>query len=73
MIQAAIIGGGGYTAGELIRLLIQHPLVNTFEVVSNSQAGKFLYEVHPGLLGESFLQFQAALSSDPDVLFLWDS
>ncbi|MEM6724516.1 MAG: N-acetyl-gamma-glutamyl-phosphate reductase [Bacteroidota bacterium] len=70
MIQAAIIGGGGYTAGELIRLLIQHPLVYAFEVVSHSQAGKMLHEVHPGLIGETFLQFQPALTTKPDVLFL---
>ncbi|MEO1435882.1 MAG: N-acetyl-gamma-glutamyl-phosphate reductase [Bacteroidota bacterium] len=70
MIHAAIIGGGGYTAGELIRLLLQHPLVSTFEVVSNSQTGKYLYEVHPGLIGETFLQFQSELMSDPDILFL---
>ncbi|MEO0789198.1 MAG: N-acetyl-gamma-glutamyl-phosphate reductase, partial [Bacteroidota bacterium] len=46
-VRAAILGGAGYTGGELIRLLLNHPLVELAWVHSHSQAGKLLYEVHP--------------------------
>lgn len=64
-----IIGGGGYTAGELIRLLIHHPAIVIKFVVSGSQAGKAVSEVHQDLVGETELIF----TSEPqtaDVLFL---
>ena len=70
-IKAGIIGGAGYTAGELIRILVNHPLVQLGFVHSESSAGKKLYEVHEGLLGDTQLCFSADFDlSGIDVLFL---
>ncbi len=71
MIKAGIIGGAGYTAGELLRILLNHPNVEIIFVNSASNAGNFLYDVHSGLLGETVLRFtdQSPLS-EIDVLFL---
>lgn len=57
MIRAGIIGGAGYTAGELIRLLINHPDVHLAWVNSTSNAGNHVSDVHQGLIGETFLRF----------------
>jgi N-acetyl-gamma-glutamyl-phosphate reductase len=57
MIKAGIIGGAGYTAGELIRLLINHPDVTIQWVHSTSNAGRPVAEVHQGLIGETNLTF----------------
>tara|TARA_R100000501_G_C2614510_1_gene108347 strand:- start:38 stop:214 length:177 start_codon:yes stop_codon:yes gene_type:complete len=57
MIKAGIIGGAGYTAGELIRILINHPEVELDFVYSTSQPGKPVAGVHQDLLGEIDLQF----------------
>lgn len=70
MIKAGIIGGAGYTGGELIRLLLQHPEVEIAFVQSRSQAGEALYNSHPDLLGETALKFTGGLNFDVDVLFL---
>lgn len=71
MIKAAIIGGAGYTAGELIRILINHPDVQLLWVNSSSNAGNRIDSVHQGLIGETDLNFTADLDfSDVDVLFL---
>lgn len=56
-IRAGIVGGAGYTAGELIRLLLNHPQVELSFVHSSSSGGKFLYEVHSGLFGETDMKF----------------
>lgn len=64
-----IIGGGGYTAGELIRLLIRHPGVELKFVVSGSQAGKLVSSVHDDLVGETDLVFVNE-PGDADVIFL---
>ncbi len=70
-IKAGIIGGAGYTAGELIRILVNHPLVQLGFVHSESSAGKKLYEVHEGLLGDTQLCFSSDFDlSGIDVLFL---
>jgi N-acetyl-gamma-glutamyl-phosphate reductase len=73
-IQAGIIGGAGYTGGELIRLLINHPKVNVSFIHSRSNAGKFIYEIHQDLLGDTDLKFtddNSSLSNGGiDVLFL---
>jgi N-acetyl-gamma-glutamyl-phosphate reductase len=70
-IKAGIIGGAGYTAGELIRLLIHHPRVDTAFVQSTSHAGSRIAEVHEGLIGESDLLFSAQPDLGAiDVLFL---
>jgi N-acetyl-gamma-glutamyl-phosphate reductase len=69
MKKIGIIGGGGYTAGELLRLLVNHPQVEIAFVQSQSQAGKPLHHVHPDLLGETALAFTAE-AGVADVLFL---
>jgi N-acetyl-gamma-glutamyl-phosphate reductase len=70
MIQAGIIGGGGYTAGELLRILLRHPAVEIAGVQSASQAGKLVSDTHDDLLGETNLRFSAELPKGVDVLFL---
>lgn len=57
MIKAGIIGGAGYTAGELIRLLVNHPQVELAWVQSSSNAGNLLTDVHEGLVGDTSLSF----------------
>ena len=57
MIKAGIIGGAGYTAGELIRLLLNHPDVELVWVNSTSNAGNAVSSVHQGLVGETDLHF----------------
>lgn len=70
MIKAGIIGGAGYTAGELIRLLINHPHVELVFVNSTSNAGNKLTDVHGGLLGETDMKFTDQLPyNEIDVLF----
>ncbi|SDM42997.1 N-acetyl-gamma-glutamyl-phosphate reductase [Catalinimonas alkaloidigena] len=70
-IHVGIIGGAGYTAGELLRLLLFHPDVELKFVHSQSQAGKPLHSTHQDLLGETDLLFTDALDFDGiDVLFL---
>jgi N-acetyl-gamma-glutamyl-phosphate reductase len=68
-IVAGIIGGAGYTGGELIRLLINHPAVEVKFIHSRSNAGKLVSTVHQDLVGEE-LFFSADTSNDIDVLFL---
>lgn len=70
MIKAGIIGGGGYTAGELIRVLLYHPEVKINFVLSQSQSGKLVSDVHDDLVGECNLHFTDEVSFDIDVLFL---
>lgn len=71
MIRVGIIGGAGYTAGELIRLLANHPQVRIAFVHSTSHAGARLTEVHAGLEGDTELRFCAAFDlHEIDVLFL---
>lgn len=69
-INVGIVGGAGYTGGELIRLLINHPQVNISFIHSKSNAGHPVYKVHNDLLGETELVFAASLSDTIDVLFL---
>lgn len=70
MIKVGIIGGAGYTGGELIRLLLNHPEAEISFVQSRSQAGKKLYSSHNDLLGETEMEFVPEWHSDIDVLFL---
>jgi len=60
-IKIGIIGGAGYTAGELIRLLINHPDVEISFVHSTSNAGNKITDVHGGLIGETDLVFSAEI------------
>ncbi len=69
-INIGIIGGAGYTAGELIRLLSNHPNANIVFVHSNSNAGKPLHEVHNDLIGDTDIIFTDKIVDDVDVLFL---
>lgn len=70
MIKAGIIGGAGYTGGELLRILVNHPDVEIVFVNSGSNAGNKLYSVHEGLIGETDLSFTDQLPFDKiDVLF----
>lgn len=70
MIKAGIIGGSGYTGGELIRLLIQHPQAEISYIYSRTRPGKEITSAHPDLLGMSNLCFTSEVSEDIDVLFL---
>ena len=69
-IKAGIVGGAGYTGGELIRLLIHHPYVAVSFIHSRSNAGKPVYSVHQDLLGDTDLKFSGKLNDDVDVVFL---
>jgi N-acetyl-gamma-glutamyl-phosphate reductase len=70
MIKVGIVGGAGYTAGELIRLLVHHSKVELDFVYSTSNAGNNIYEVHQDLLGFINLKFTDTINSKVDVLFL---
>ena len=71
MIKVGILGGAGYTAGELLRILVNHPEVEIVFVHSTSNAGNYLYEVHGGLFGDTDLRFSDSWDLDAvDVLFL---
>jgi N-acetyl-gamma-glutamyl-phosphate reductase len=68
-INIGIIGGAGYTAGELIRLLINHPNAEIGFVHSKSNAGKPLHAVHNDLIGDTTLLFTDKINDDADVIF----
>ncbi|MBC7650830.1 MAG: N-acetyl-gamma-glutamyl-phosphate reductase, partial [Deinococcales bacterium] len=72
-ISAGIIGGAGYTGGELIRLLINHPQVDIAFVQSSSNAGKLLSSIHTDLTGDTNLKFSSQCPSlgigGVDVIF----
>lgn len=71
MIKVGIIGGAGYTAGELLRILVNHPEAEIVFVHSTSNAGNYLHEVHGGLFGDTDLRFSDSYDLDAvDVLFL---
>lgn len=69
-IKAGIVGGAGYTGGEMLRLLINHEDVEIVFVHSNSNGGNLISDVHTDLLGDTDLRFTDELSSAIDVLFL---
>lgn len=70
-IKIGVIGGAGYTAGELLRILIYHPQVDIVFVNSSSNAGNPVTAVHSGLIGETDLVFTAELPLEKiDALFL---
>ena len=71
MIKVGIIGGAGYTAGELVRLLVNHPAAEIAWIHSESQVGKAVAEHHPGLVGDTDLVFTDVVDLNGiDVLFL---
>lgn len=71
MIKVGIVGAAGYAAGELIRLLVNHPDAEIVFAHSGSNAGNLFADVHEGLLGETDLTFSSELLLDKiDVLFI---
>ncbi len=71
LIKAGIIGGAGYTAGELIRILLGHPRAKIEWIHSNSHAGASVCDVHTDLTGDTPLRFTGELNFDGvDVVFL---
>jgi N-acetyl-gamma-glutamyl-phosphate reductase len=69
-LKVGIIGGAGYTGGELIRLLINHPQANISFIHSKSNSGNPVTHVHGDLAGETDLVFTGELDDNIDVLFL---
>lgn len=70
MIRVGIIGGAGYTAGELLRILIHHPVAEIVSIMSGSHAGETVLKAHPDLEGEMDLLFTDKLDQNLDVVFL---
>ena len=70
MLEIGIIGGAGYTAGELIRLLLNHPKANINFVYSTSNAGNKLHKVHKDLIGSTEISFTSQINTKVDTLFL---
>ena len=70
MINAGIVGGTGYAAGELLRLLLHHPAINIQFVYSTSKAGQPIHSVHTDLIGDIDQSFSSNIDPDIDVLFL---
>src|SRR5688572_10941095 len=69
-IKVGIVGGAGYTGGETIRLLLNHPNAELTFIHSRSNAGNPLFSAHPDLQGETDLKFTDALQQNVDVVFL---
>jgi len=69
-IQVGIVGGAGYTGGELIRILLNHPEAEIKFIHSTSNAGNLVSKVHADLIGETGIKFTAELNDAIDVLFL---
>lgn len=70
MIKAGIIGGSGYTGGELIRILLHHPATEIDFVFSTTRAGKKVTTAHPDLLGITDIAFTGNVNLDVNVVFL---
>lgn len=70
MIKAGIIGGSGYTGGELIRILLHHPAIEIGFVYSTTRAGKKITTAHPDLLGTTEMEFTGNVDLDINVVFL---
>ncbi len=69
-IKIGIAGAAGYTGGELIRILLNHPNAEIVFAHSKSNAGNLVSDAHTDLLGETEMKFSSSLSNDIDVLFL---
>ncbi len=71
MTRVSIIGGSGYTGGELLRILMDHPQVEVIQVTSRQHLGEYVYQVHPNLRKRTSLKFSDPDQVEPvDVLFL---
>ena len=70
MIKVGILGAAGYTGGELIRLLLNHPEAEIVFANSESNAGNLISDLHEGLIGDTDLKFTAQMPFDQvDVVF----
>lgn len=69
-ISVGIMGGAGYTGGELIRLLVNHPHVEIKFIHSRSNSGSLISDVHTDLLGDTDLKFVDSIDKNIDVVFL---
>jgi N-acetyl-gamma-glutamyl-phosphate reductase len=69
-VKVGIVGGAGYTGGETIRLLLNHPYAELVFVHSRSNAGNPIHSVHSDLLGDTSLTFSDTINQSVDVLFL---
>lgn len=73
-MKVGIVGGSGYTAGELMRILLQHPEAELTAATSTSHAGEYVYKVHPHLRGYTRLRFSpldlGRLGDSCDLVFL---
>ncbi|WP_460217846.1 N-acetyl-gamma-glutamyl-phosphate reductase [Psychroserpens sp. MEBiC05023] len=70
MINVGIIGGAGYTAGELIRLLLHHKQVSINFVYSTSNAGNKISNIHQDLIGSTEMEFTSKINANVDAVFL---
>ena len=71
MIRVSIVGGSGYTGGELTRLLLAHPQVELAQITSERSTGSYIHFAHPNLRGRTTLQFVSVDDLEPcDLLFL---
>ena len=72
MIKVGILGAAGYTGGELIRLLLNHPEAEIVFANSESNAGNLVSDVHEGLVGETDQRFTAEMPFEiiADLVFL---
>lgn len=71
MTRVSIVGGSGYTGGELLRLLLTHPKVEVMQVTSRAHLGEFVYQTHPNLRKRTTLKFSSPEQLEPvDVLLL---
>lgn len=71
MLNVSIVGGSGYTGGELLRILLKHPHLEIAQVTSESHIGEYVYQTHPNLRAQTMLQYTARSELRPcDLLFL---
>lgn len=71
MMRVSVVGGSGYTGGELLRLLLKHPEVEVAQVTSESHVGEYVYQTHPNLRAQTILQYTARDQLKAcDLLFL---
>src|ERR1700759_4979606 len=70
VVRAGIVGGAGYTGGEMLRILVNHPNVEIAFVHSNSNTGNYIYEVHTDLFAATDLKFASDIYDEIDVIFL---
>ena len=70
MIRVGVVGGSGYTGGELIRLILQHPSMELDFVYSRSKEGEKISTCHADLLGQTKIRFTKKINKNIDVVYL---